>query len=124
LKALQYLSCTVFRIILNNKIKNALKPTKTAFKKEVGLEAKIGITSSLNLDLTVNPDFSQVEVDRQVTNLDRFELFFTERRQLFLENGDQFSNFGYSGIRPFFSRRIGLNAPIQFGARLSGTWPR
>jgi hypothetical protein len=91
-----------------------------AYKKQVGVDAKIGVTSSLNLDLTVNPDFSQVEVDRQVTNLDRFELFFPERRQFFLENGDQFSNFGYATIRPFFSRRIGLNAPIIAGARLSG----
>lgn len=90
------------------------------YRKEIGLDAKIGLTSSLNLDLTVNPDFSQVEVDRQVTNLDRFELFFPERRQFFLENGDLFANFGYTSIRPFFSRRIGLNAPIQFGARLSG----
>jgi len=88
--------------------------------KDVGVDAKIAITSSLNLDLTFNPDFSQVEVDRQVTNLDRFELFFPERRQFFLENGDLFANFGYATIRPFFSRRIGLNVPIQFGTRLSG----
>lgn len=93
---------------------------KTFYRKEIGLDAKVAVTSSLNLDLTVRPDFSQVEVDRQVTNLDRFELFFPERRQFFLENGDQFSNFGYNTIRPFFSRRIGLTAPIQFGARLSG----
>lgn len=93
---------------------------KNVYRREVGMDAKIGLTSSLNLDLTVNPDFSQVEVDRQVTNLDRFELFFPERRQFFLENGDLFANFGYSTIRPFFSRRIGLNSPIQFGARLSG----
>jgi len=92
----------------------------TEYRKEVGMDAKIGLTSSLNLDLTVNPDFSQVEVDRQVTNLDRFELFFPERRQFFLENGDLFGSFGYDNVRPFFSRRIGLNAPIQFGARLSG----
>lgn len=92
----------------------------TTLKKQAGLDAKIGITSALNLDLTFNPDFSQVEVDRQVTNLDRFELFFPERRQFFLENGDQFSNFGYNTIRPFFSRRIGLNAPIIAGARMSG----
>lgn len=90
------------------------------YRREVGVDAKISLTSSLNLDLTVNPDFSQVEVDRQVTNLDRFELFFPERRQFFLENGDLFAGFGYTTIRPFFSRRIGLNAPIQFGARLSG----
>lgn len=85
-----------------------------------GMDAKVGLTSSLNLDLTVNPDFSQVEVDRQVTNLDRFELFFPERRQFFLENGDIFANFGYTAIRPFFSRRIGLGVPIDAGARLSG----
>ena len=88
---------------------------------DAGLDAKVAITSSLNLDLTVNPDFSQVDVDQQVTNLDRFELFFPERRQFFLENGDQFTNFGYATIRPFFSRRIGLGGvPIRFGARLSG----
>lgn len=86
----------------------------------IGADAKVGVTSSLNLDLTVNPDFSQVEVDQQVTNLDRFELFFPERRQFFIENSDLFSNFGFSRIRPFFSRRIGLNAPIIAGARLSG----
>lgn len=87
---------------------------------QVGLDAKMALTSALNLDLTLNPDFSQVEVDRQQTNLDRFELFFPERRQFFLENGDLMTNFGYSSIRPFFSRRIGLNSSIQYGARLSG----
>ncbi len=85
-----------------------------------GLDAKVAVTSSLNLDATVNPDFSQVEVDRQVTNLDRFELFFPERRQFFLENSDLFNNLGLSNLRPFFSRRVGLNAPIHGGARLSG----
>ncbi len=87
---------------------------------DIGFDAKASITPSLNLDLTVNPDFSQVEVDRQVTNLSRFELFFPERRQFFLENSDLFADFGMRQIRPFFSRRIGLNSPIQFGARLSG----
>src|SRR5205085_1116322 len=56
----------------------------------------------------------------QVTNLDRYELFFPEKRQFFLENNDLFGNFGFATIRPFFSRRIGLNVPISFGARLSG----
>nr|WP_246859149.1 DUF5916 domain-containing protein [Spirosoma sp. KCTC 42546] len=94
-------------------------PTKGKF--DAGLDAKVAVTSSLNLDLTVNPDFSQVDVDQQVTNLDRYELFFPEKRQFFLENGDQFTNFGYATIRPFFSRRIGLGGvPIRFGARLSG----
>jgi hypothetical protein len=94
------------------------EPAETKFTG--GMDAKVGLTSSINLDLTVNPDFSQVEVDRQVTNLDRFELFFPERRQFFLENGDIFANFGYPTIRPFFSRRIGLGVPIDAGARLSG----
>ncbi len=87
---------------------------------KVGGDVKLSLTPSLNLDLTVNPDFSQVEVDRQVTNLDRFELFFPERRQFFLENADLFANFGYATIRPFFSRRIGLGVPIDAGARVSG----
>lgn len=95
--------------------------TPTVSRFDAGLDAKIAVTSSLNLDLTVNPDFSQVDVDQQVTNLDRYELFFPEKRQFFLENGDQFANFGYATIRPFFSRRIGLGGvPIRFGARLSG----
>ena len=111
---------SVIPYILGGISKNYDAKTKANFKKDVGVDAKIAVTSSLNLDLTVNPDFSQVEVDRQVTNLDRFELFFPERRQFFLENGDHFSNFGYATIRPFFSRRIGLNAPINAGARLSG----
>ena len=93
----------------------------TDYRRSIGGDAKVALTSSLNLDLTVNPDFSQVEVDRQVTNLSRFELFFPEKRQFFLENGDLFANFGYPNIRPFFSRRIGLGGvPIRYGARLSG----
>lgn len=91
-----------------------------------GLDAKVAVTSSLNLDLAVNPDFSQVEVDQQVTNLTRFNIFFPERRTFFLENSDVFNAFGVGSVQPFFSRRIGLNAdgtpvPIQFGARLSGS---
>lgn len=91
---------------------------------DVGLDAKIAITGSLNLDLTVNPDFSNVDVDQQVTNLSRFSIFFPERRNFFLENGDIFSNFGSWEINPFFSRRIGLiegeQVPILYGARLTG----
>ena len=94
------------------------------FKPNVGLDAKVAVTSSLNLDLTLNPDFSQVEVDRQVTNLSRFSLFFPERRQFFIENSDLFAQNGFSKIRPFFSRNIGLYrgsaVPILGGARLSG----
>jgi len=99
---------------------NYEKGTPTEYRGDIGADAKIAVTSSINLDLTVNPDFSQVDVDRQVTNLERFELFFPEKRQFFLENGDLFANFGYATIRPFFSRRIGLGVPIKYGARLSG----
>jgi hypothetical protein len=94
---------------------------KAQYKSNIGADAKIALSSSINLDLTVNPDFSQVEVDKQVTNLDRYELFFPEKRQFFLENNDLFANFGYTNIRPFFSRRIGLGVPINYGARLSGS---
>ncbi|RFM27783.1 hydrolase [Deminuibacter soli] len=94
------------------------------YKKEIGGDAKIAVTSSLNLDLTVNPDFSQVDVDRQVIDLSRFELFYPEKRQFFLENADHLNNLGYASIRPFFSRRIGLGVPIDFGARLSGKLDR
>ncbi|MEM7513339.1 MAG: DUF5916 domain-containing protein, partial [Bacteroidota bacterium] len=92
---------------------------------DVGLDAKIALSSSLNLDLTVNPDFSQVEVDQQVTNLTRFNIFLPERRTFFLENSDIFSTVGFPLIQPFFSRRIGLDedgraVPIAFGARLTG----
>jgi hypothetical protein len=97
---------------------------RTKIPWNLGLDAKIGVTSSLNLDLTVRPDFSQVEVDRQITNLSRFSLFFPEQRQFFIENNDLFARFGFSQIRPFFSRRIGLQngsvVPILGGFRLSG----
>jgi hypothetical protein len=89
-------------------------------KPEAGVDAKIAVSSALNLDLTVNPDFSQVDADKQVIDLSRFELFYPETRQFFLENGDQFNNFGYASIRPFFSRRIGLNSNIIGGFRLNG----
>jgi hypothetical protein len=94
--------------------------TGAEYHKDFGFDAKVGISSSMNLDLTYNPDFAQVEVDQQVTNVDRFELFFPEKRQFFLENSDLFSGFGYRTVTPFFSRRIGLDAPVLAGARLSG----
>ncbi|MDX2171971.1 MAG: DUF5916 domain-containing protein [Bacteroidota bacterium] len=97
---------------------------KPIYTPNIGGDAKIVLGSSLNLDLTVNPDFSQVEVDRQITNLTRFSLFFPEQRQFFIENSDLFERFGFRQIRPFFSRQIGLNngnvIPILAGARLSG----
>ena len=87
---------------------------------DIGFDTKITLSTSLNIDLTINPDFSQVEVDQQRTNLDRFELFFPEKRQFFLENSDLFASLGNRNARPFFSRRIGLQSPVKAGARFSG----
>lgn len=101
--------------------KSELKPS---------LDMNFSLTQSLNFDLTLNPDFSQAEVDRQQINIGRFELFFPERRQFFIENEDLFSSYGFIPLRPFFSRRIGLafdpqtgtfkNTNILAGLRLSG----
>ncbi|MEL6717130.1 MAG: DUF5916 domain-containing protein [Bacteroidota bacterium] len=107
----------------NNQSFEPKTPAETQL--EVGGDAKVALTPTLNLDLTYNPDFSEVEVDRQVTNLTRFNIFFPERRQFFLENADVFNEFGQFADRPFYSRRIGLDArgsrvPILYGARLSG----
>ena len=101
----------------NNKTLNA--------NGNAGFDAKVAVNTSLNLDITVNPDFSQVEVDQQVTNLTRFNIFLPERRNFFIENSDLFANFGIPPVRPFYSRTIGLDRqgnriPILFGARMSG----
>ncbi len=108
---------------MNRDLQDATEENVQFDGPNVGFDAKIALSSALNLDLTVNPDFSQVEVDRQVTNLERFSIFFPEQRNFFLENSDLFS-FGVSTIRPFFSRRIGLSGgsviPILLGARLTG----
>lgn len=104
--------------------------TPSETKLSVGGDAKIALSSSMNLDLTINPDFSQVETDQQVTDLNRFEIYFPEQRQFFLENADLFGAFGSSDARPFFSRRIGVARdtstganimnPLYFGGRMSG----
>ncbi len=105
-------------------------PATHTSELQAGFDAKVGITPSLNLDLTVNPDFSQVEVDQQVINLTRFEFKFPERRQFFLENSDLFDRAGFPDVKVFFSRRIGLikdssglyqRIPIGYGARVSGS---
>jgi hypothetical protein len=94
-----------------------------------GADAKFGVTPSLNLDLTYNTDFAQVEVDEQQVNLTRFNLFFPEKRTFFLENAGFFSVGKLSGrdqsVELFFSRKIGIDddgglVPILAGARLSG----
>jgi len=119
--------------VTSNASRDHENDTPSKINSDIGFDAKIGVSSSLNLDLTVNPDFSQVEVDQQVIDLNRFEIFFPERRQFFLENSDLFAQNGFRRSRPFFSRRIGIanredengnnevgTIPILFGARLSG----
>ena len=110
----------VLPYILGSVNKDFENNQKTEYDVEVGADAKIALGPALNLDLTINPDFSTVDVDQQQINLTRFPLFFPERRGFFLENSDLFNSFGISTINPFFSRRIGLDVPINFGARLSG----
>jgi hypothetical protein len=89
-----------------------------------GMDMKLALNTSVNLDLTIRPDFSNVEVDKQMTNVTRYSLLFPERRNFFLENADLFTNFGSWQVKPFFSRTIGLHdgapVPIEVGARLSG----
>jgi hypothetical protein len=91
-----------------------------------GLEVgRIGITPSLTAELTVNPDFGQVEVDEQVVNLSRFSVFFPEKRDFFLENAGVFLMGREESNQLFFTRRIGLTddgqpLPIDYGAKLTG----
>ena len=111
-------------------IRNKVSEPNKDFNFDIGLDTKLALSSSLNLDLTINPDFSQVEVDEQRTNLTRFELFLPEKREFFTDNGDLFSNLGSREARPMFTRRIGIardtttsqyvQNPIIFGAKLSG----
>jgi hypothetical protein len=93
--------------------------------RDLGLDVKLPVTSQLNLDVTVNTDFAQVEADGQQVALDRFPLFFPERRRFFQENSGLFDFVGANGTRLFHSRRIGLAedltpVPIIAGARLVG----
>jgi hypothetical protein len=96
--------------------------------RDVGLDAKYGLSSGLTLDVTVNTDFAQAEVDEQQVNLTRFALFFPEKRDFFLENSGQFTVGTQGNDRMadlFFSRRIGLSdtgqpVPLLGGARVTG----
>ena len=93
--------------------------------EEFGIDLKYSITPSLTLDATYNTDFAQVEADEQQINLDRFSLFFPEKRPFFLENAGQFTVGNPNEVELFFSRRIGIGddgeqIPIDGGLRLSG----
>ena len=110
----------------NNKVINETSYSKS--EGDFGFDAKVGVTSSLTMDITYNTDFAQVEADEQQVNLDRFSLFFPEKRAFFLENAGLFSageNTYYGpDIEMFFSRRIGIvsgnRVPILGGGRLTG----
>lgn len=122
---------------LSSRATGSIRP-ETEVEADAGVDLKYGLTSGLTADLTLNTDFSQVEVDQQQVNLTRFSLFFPELREFFLENAGVFQ-FGDRGGGPglrtgassrdfslFFSRRIGLAPdgsplPILGGGRLSGT---
>lgn len=134
--------------LLGSSIKNFEKPgSNDGLKAGFGFDAKVGVTSGLNLDLTYNPDFSNVQVDRQIVNLSRFDINLPEQRQFFLENSDLFTGYGSvitnpylppTGtaaignqlFTPFFSRSIGIaydsvtkqnvQSKIDYGVRLSG----
>ena len=100
-------------------------PPLTEQKADAGVDLKYSITPSLTLDLTYNTDFAQVEVDEQQVNLDRFNLFFPEKRPFFLENAGIFTVGSPGEVDLFFSRKIGIGdggsvVPILGGARLSG----
>ncbi|MCR4439271.1 MAG: DUF5916 domain-containing protein [bacterium] len=97
----------------------------TLRKGDLGLDAKVLLTQNVVVDLTVNPDFAQVEADREQVNLTRFSLYFPEKREFFLEGGDVFSfGSGRGNMELFYSRRIGLAngvaIPIIGGAKLVG----
>ncbi|NUQ12144.1 MAG: carbohydrate binding family 9 domain-containing protein [Gemmatimonadaceae bacterium] len=97
---------------------------ETDLSARLGADAKIGVSQSLTLDLTLNTDFALAEVDDQQVNLTRFSLFFPEKRGFFLENAGAFAVGASRSAELFFTRRIGLasgrEVPIIGGARLTG----
>jgi len=92
---------------------------------KTGLDVKYGLTPTLTLDLTLNTDFAQVEADQVRINLTRFNLFYPEKRDFFLESASNFQFGSEHRAMAFYSRRIGLTrtrepVPILAGVRLSG----
>ncbi len=106
--------------------RTARVPVSNDVTGDAGFDVKYGVTQSLTADLTYNTDFAQVEDDQQQINLTRFNLFFPEKREFFLEGRGIFDFGGRGGPTPilFFSRRIGLDGgrpvPIEAGGRLTG----
>ncbi len=94
-------------------------------RPEVGADLRYALSSTLTLDLTANTDFAQVEADEQQVALDRFPLFFPEKRRFFQEGSGVFEFPTTGGGQLFHSRRIGLTedrrpVPVLGGARLVG----
>ncbi|MGH9347383.1 MAG: DUF5916 domain-containing protein [Vicinamibacterales bacterium] len=115
---------TMTPYVLGQTIDNPRRPEPVALG-DAGIDLKYSLTPGLTLDATYNTDFAQVEVDEQQINLDRFNLFFPEKRPFFLENAGLFSVGNPGEAEIFFSRRIGIGPggeeiPIVGGARLSG----
>jgi hypothetical protein len=111
--------------VLSSAHRDFVANTETDLNADLGGDAKLGLTPSLTLDFTYNTDFAQVEVDEQQINLDRFNLFFPEKRPFFLENAGTFAVGTPQFTDLFFSRRIGIGedgapVPILGGARLTG----
>ena len=110
--------------VLNKSERGGTLPEGTHSDQEVGFDIKYSVTPSLILDATYNTDFAQVEVDELQVNLDRFSLFFPEKRPFFLENSGYFTVGNPREVELFFSRRIGLVGgspiPVDGGLRLSG----
>jgi hypothetical protein len=111
--------------VVSSADRNFTPGSKADLAADAGFDAKFGVTPSLNLDVTYNTDFAQVEVDTQQINLSRFNLRFPEKRPFFLENSGLFTIGKGQELDLFFSRRIGLDkdgliVPIGGGGRLSG----
>tara|TARA_B100001167_G_scaffold178538_1_gene133653 strand:+ start:160 stop:1665 length:1506 start_codon:yes stop_codon:yes gene_type:complete len=111
--------------LLGDAARSAGAANGTPIVGDLGIDVKYSVTPSLTLDATYNTDFAQVEVDDQQINLDRFNLFFPEKRPFFLENAGLFGVGNAGTTELFFSRRIGIGPngmalPILGGARLSG----
>jgi hypothetical protein len=87
-----------------------------------GVDMKVGLTSNLTLNGTINPDFGQVEVDPAVVNLSAFETFFQEKRAFFLEGSQIFGNFGNGGSNSFWG--FNMSDPQVFYSRRIGRAPQ
>jgi hypothetical protein len=127
----RWVSVTPYTLSSAHRDFEAVPAKATDLSAEFGFDSKVSITPSLNLDLTYNTDFAQVEADVQQINLTRFSLFFPEKRPFFLENAGVFSigtpRAGSTdlGLDLFYSRRIGIGSdgelvPILGGGRLTG----